>query len=227
MSGRPRLTLSRVDHVDLDFIEELLRGTPELQPFYSRSLLESWLSEGAFYKAVDPSGQIVGVIHVRTVADAVWLEGIATRPDIRRKGIGRALALQAMQVSGGEVFRIMASARNVPSTALANALGFKEVDRVYFTDGREANAQEIAAELGLIEADRSAVSDVKGYVHRLAWAPIKYYQGRVYSGQGLTLLETDPPFFARGVAEGFRAFSREPTPGSEEFIVYELRRAKG
>ena len=226
MSGRPRLTLSRVDHVDLDFVEELLRGAPELQPFYSRSLLESWLTEGAFYKAVDPGGQIVGVIHVRAVADAVWLEGIATRPDIRRKGIGRDLALQAMQLSGGEVFRIMASARNVPSTALANALGFSEVDRVYLIDGKEADAQEIAAELGLGEADRSVVSDVKGYVDRLAWAPIQFYQGRVYSGQGLALLETDPPFFAKGVIEGFRAFSREPTPGSEEFIVYELRRAK-
>ncbi len=226
LSGRPRLSLSKVDNVDLDFVEALLRGAPEVQPFYSRSLIESWLTEGAFYKAVDPDGQIVGVIHVRIVADAVWLEGIATRPDVRRKGIGRALALQAMQVSGGEVFRIMASARNVPSTALANALGFREVDRVYFIDGREASAREIAEELGLRESDRSVISGVKGYVDRLAWAPIQHYKGRVYSGQGLALLETDPPFFAKGTTESFRAFSREPAYGSEEFIVYELRRAR-
>ncbi len=227
MSVRPGLPLSRVEPEDLDFVEVLLRGAPELQPFYSRSLLESWLRDGVLYKAVDASGQILGVVHVRKVADAVWLEGIATRPDVRRKGVGRILALQAMEASGGHMFRIMASARNVPSSSLANALGFREIDRVYLTEGREAEAREIAAELGLGEADRSALDGVKGYVDRLAWAPIQYYQGPVYYGKGVALLDTYPPFFALGAAEGLRAFSREPTPESEEFVVYELRRARG
>ncbi len=226
LSARVRLTLDLVKPEDLDLVEPLLTTAPEIQPFYSRELVESWMREGTFLKAVEPGGQIIGVIHMRLVADAVWLEGIAVRPDIRRKGVGRQLAVQAMEFSGGSVFRIMASARNVPSNSLANSLGFTEVDRVYLLEGRYVTSAEIAEELNLRDADRSVIRGVRGFVDRLAWAPIEYYEGRIYYGNGVALLETSPPYFAMGVAEGYRSFTREPSPSGEEFIVYELRRPR-
>ncbi|MGC9072347.1 MAG: GNAT family N-acetyltransferase [Acidilobus sp.] len=226
MASRIRLSFDRVRPEDRQTVEQLLRGAPEIQPFYSQELFERWLAEGAFIKAIDVNGDVVGVIHVRKVADATWLEGIAVRPDIRRKGMGRQLALYAIELSGGSLFRVMASVRNVPSVSLANSLGFREVDRVYFSEGRRASPSEIARELGLTESRLPAGQpEARGYVDQLAWIPLGLYSGKVYSGGGIVVLDTEPPFFLAGDAEGFRRFSREPSPSAEELIVYELARA--
>ncbi|MFP3320783.1 MAG: GNAT family N-acetyltransferase [Acidilobus sp.] len=224
MLSRVKVSFERVTAEDREAVERLLRSAPEVQLMGLQGLFDRWLSEGLFIKAVDAYGSTVGVIHVRQAGDAVWLEGIAVSQDIRRKGIGRQLALYAMEASGGSVFRVMASARNVPSNALALALGFREVDRVYFSDGRRAAAAEMASELGLAEVSPS-LEEVPGVVSDWAWVPSGLYRGKAYGGRGLLLLDTDPPFFARGDAEGYRRLSRERSSGAEELIVYELRRA--
>jgi len=86
--SRVKVSFERVRAEDREAVERLLRFAPEVQLMGLQGLFERWLSEGLFIKAVDAYGSTVGVIHVRQVGDAVWLEGIAVSQDIRRKGIG-------------------------------------------------------------------------------------------------------------------------------------------
>ena len=221
MMSRVRVSFDSVRPEDRDAVLQLLSQAPEVAPYLSPELFDEWLREGDFVKAVDPAGALVGVVHARDLEDALWLEGIAVSPDIRRKGVGRQLATYVISKHGAKVVRVMASERNVPSNQLALSLGFKPVDYVYFCDGRRAAAAEIAASEGLKEVD--VPPGVPGYVDRWVWRPMAFYRGRAYGREGVVLLDTDPPFFAVGDIEGYRRFTRVRGACPEGYIVYELR----
>lgn len=224
MLSRVKVSFARVTADDREAVLSMLKGAPELSHIDINAAFDRWLREGYFIKAVDADNRIVGVLHAIQLEDAVWMEGIGVSSDIRRKGVGRQLAAYVMDLTGGRVFRVMASERNIPSNALALSLGFKEVDRVYFSDGVRVSAPELARRLGLDEAHGASVEG-PGYVDSWVWRPIEYYRGRVFSNGQVKLLDTDPPFFASGDADGYMRFSRQRSAYSEAFIVYELRRA--
>jgi len=178
----------------------------------------------------------------RTLAPGVHITVLSGQPARTRSRLGvdsvarfsptavaRALARCHLFVfGGGSLLQDVTSFRSLlyyqALFALALALGFREVDRVYFSDGRRAAAAEMASELGLAEVSPS-LEGVPGVMSDWAWVPSGLYRGKAYGGRGLLLLDTDPPFFARGDAEGYRRLSRERSSGAEELIVYELRRA--
>lgn len=223
MLSRVKVSFESVTRDDREAVLSMLRGAPELAHVNIEPTFDRWLREGLFIKAVDADNRIVGVIHARQLEDSYWLEGIAVSNDIRRKGVGRQLALHVIELTGGRVFRVMASERNVPSNALALSLGFKEVDRVYFSDGASYSAPELASRLGLSQGGADDLPG-PGFVDSWTWRPIALYRGRTFRGSGVVVLETDPPFFAAGDAEGYRRFSRQRGSYSEAFIVYELRK---
>ncbi len=221
ITSRVRVTFDRVRAEDREAVERLLRLAPELSLYYRPQLFDRWLREGDFIKAVDADGNLVGVIHARHLEGYLWLEGIAVSPDIRRKGIARQLASYVISSSGEEVVRVMAHERNAPSNQLALSLYFKPVDYVYFCDGKDVQAKEIAEALRLREVE--SPKGVPGYVDDWAWRPIELYRGRFLGSRDIIIMETEPVFVAVGDLDGYRRFGRVRAACSEGFIVYELR----
>lgn len=223
MLSRVKVDFERVTESDLPQVRQMLASAPELSHLDVDQVLAQWLREGYFIKAVDSDNRVVGVLHARVVDDAVWMEGIAVSTDIRRKGVAKQLAVYTMNLTGGRVFRVMAHERNIPSNALALALGFKEIDRVYYCDGIKASAEELASKLSL-RPDPQARPEGAGYVDSWVWRPMSSYKGRVFVGNGVVVLDTSPPFIVSGDADGYERFCRQPRAEAETFIVYELRR---
>ncbi|AFZ70799.1 sortase-like acyltransferase [Caldisphaera lagunensis DSM 15908] len=212
-----------VKREDKDKINKLTENTWEWGD-YTPELFEKWVNEGLFIKAIS-NEEIVGIIHARIFDDFAWFEGVRVKQEIRRKGIGKALAKKAMEMSGKSVFRLAANEKNVPSIQLAKALGFKEIDRFYYVEGKDYNYEKIVEEFNLKETNYD-LKYVKGFVNDWVWYPIEKYNGKIYANNDLILLETDPPFLVKGYIEGIRHMSRNFVSNSEGFIVFELNKQK-
>jgi Acetyltransferase (GNAT) family. len=188
---------------------------------YIPDYFDRWIKDGLFIKAVS-DGDILGIIHARVFEDFTWFEGIRVKQEIRRKGVGKALAKKAMELSPKKIFRLAANEKNVPSVQLAKALGFKEIDRFYYIEGKIYDFKQLINEFKLKEV-KVSLKNVKGYVDDWVWYPINKYSGKIYSNGELTILETTPPFLVSGYLENIRHMSSNFSSNSEGFIVFELR----
>lgn len=75
----------------------------------------------------EEKGRLCGIVFAsRTLDGEGWLFGLRVDPDSRRRGIGRALTLRAMEklASSCRIVRIGIFPENAPSLALAASLGF-------------------------------------------------------------------------------------------------------
>jgi ribosomal protein S18 acetylase RimI-like enzyme len=216
-----RIRFKRVNEEDEEKINKLTESTWGWGD-YNPKIFDRWVREGLFIKAVDEYDNILGMIHVRLFEDFAWLEGVRVKQEIRRKGIGKLLARNAMDLSNKRVFRLVANEKNVPSIQLARSLGFREIDEFNFISfGMEASYDQIVKELDLHEVNDDL--NLSGYVDDWVWFPIEKYKKKKYGNEKIILLETNPPFLAKGYVEGYKQISKDFSINSERYIVYELK----
>ena len=86
------------------------------------------VAEDAAGKAADAAENIVGYIVIETVAPEGFIYNVCVIPAYRRKGLARAMLLQAMDEARTQLnvnaFTLEARASNTPARALYESLGF-------------------------------------------------------------------------------------------------------
>jgi ribosomal-protein-alanine acetyltransferase len=88
-------------------------------------------------------GEPVGFASAHVVVDEVDLQIIATHPEWRRRGVGRALLTEVLRMAreeGAVVVHLEVRVSNDPAQALYEELGFEVVGKRarYYADGEEA-----------------------------------------------------------------------------------------
>jgi len=141
----PRITLASAVHQDA--VAELVRVTgmevdvgAELERKYARLWL-AWIPERR-----GPVGFLLGW----DVADELHVIDVATHPELRRRGVARALldcAVNHARARQARLVLLEVRAGNGPAIALYTSHGFEEttVRRHYYSDGE--NALEMALDL--------------------------------------------------------------------------------
>ena len=101
------------------------------------------VAEDAAGKAADAAENIVGYIVIETVAPEGFIYNVCVIPAYRRKGLARAMLLQAMDEARTQMnvnaFTLEARASNTPARALYESLGFAFTGYRpgYYSDPRE------------------------------------------------------------------------------------------
>eukprot|EP00884_Botryococcus_braunii_P021099 jgi/Botrbrau1/7673/Bobra.0159s0115.1 len=129
-------------------------GTQDLPALtYIEAVCAGTWSEGQLLDQLERSNGIVlvaevehvvcGLIICWLVVDEVQILELAVRPEVRRKGIGRALMQSVCQEGksvGAQLVLLEVSAENGPAIALYVSLNFEAVGRrkAYYSDGSDA-----------------------------------------------------------------------------------------
>ncbi|AFZ69938.1 hypothetical protein Calag_0152 [Caldisphaera lagunensis DSM 15908] len=100
-------------------------------------------------------------------------------------------------------------------------MNFKEIDRVYFNDGKTMEINEIIKKYQLKQVDKIDIK-IKGFIHEWVWFPFEKYNGEFYVNNDMILLETSPPFLIYNGNVEFKHNSNIRKENSEGFIVFEL-----
>lgn len=136
------LELAAATEADLDAIDEIEHHSfPSPWP---RSTFESELTrDWARLDVVRTGGRIVGFCNYWIVAAELHVLAIATHPDLRGRGIGRALldrAIAAARAAGCQLATLEVRRSNVPAIALYEHAGFKlaHVRARYYKDDEDA-----------------------------------------------------------------------------------------
>ena len=97
---------------------------------YIDRVWDRWLAdpESDLLVTVDGQDSPIGLGHARMVsADEAWLEGLRVDPDVRQRGVGRAMtraAVEAAERRGATTIRFATLASNTPMHRLAPQVGF-------------------------------------------------------------------------------------------------------
>jgi [ribosomal protein S18]-alanine N-acetyltransferase len=119
----------------------LERAAASLREELTRPWAQVWVA----WSALEP----VGVAVLWIVADEVHVLDVATRPDVRRQGVGRALVRKIIAIAGAhEAKSLYLEVRrsNEPAILLYRSLGFIEagVRRRYYPDDEDALDMSLA-----------------------------------------------------------------------------------
>ena len=114
---------------------------------WSLALVDAELIQGSA-AVVDADGQVLGWVAVRG-DDPADLTRIAVHPDARRRGLGRALLAEAVELArttGADRMLLEVAATNGPAIQLYRAAGFVEISRRrgYYRPGVDAVVMELA-----------------------------------------------------------------------------------
>ena len=137
------VTIRDAGREDLTRLEEL-----EAQCFslpWTRAQLESQLPDGQHvFLAAEEDGKVLGYVGMMTVLDEGYISNVATAPEARRRGIGRALIAQLMQrAADRELSFVTLEVRehNEAAIRLYEGFGFKPVGlRKNYYDSPKENA---------------------------------------------------------------------------------------
>jgi len=108
-------------------------------PWSAAMLAEELRRELAWVEVAEMDGRVVGYSCVWKVVDTCHLLRVATAPELRRQGVGRALLLRLearARAAGLREVELEVASRNAPAIALYRALGYVEVGRrrAYYRD---------------------------------------------------------------------------------------------
>lgn len=118
-----------------------LADLPALAQLHARCFAAAWDAEflgrllaqrGAFFLLAGDGNSDVGFVLARTAADEAEILSLGVLPDLRGKGIGAALAREAVQRAqedGALAIFLEVSVENQAARALYAGLGFAEVGR--------------------------------------------------------------------------------------------------
>lgn len=112
---------------------------------WSVELVDAELLQGSA-AVVDADGQVLGWVAVRG-DDPADLTRIAVHPDARRRGLGRALVAEAVDLArldGADRMLLEVAATNAPAIQLYRSAGFVEISRRrgYYRPGVDALVME-------------------------------------------------------------------------------------
>jgi ribosomal-protein-alanine N-acetyltransferase len=117
---------------DLAQIQDILKTSPEAAAWSRTSVAEIFESAPAYFLLGWQSEEIAGFIAGRRVQGEAEILNLAVKPHFRRRGIGKALVLELLQVlERDSVLRVFLEVResNAPAIAFYQRFGFEVVGR--------------------------------------------------------------------------------------------------
>jgi ribosomal-protein-alanine N-acetyltransferase len=124
-----------------------IHATAFAKPWQAEELAGFMAERGAFALAAESEGELAGFILCRTIAGEAEVLTLAVRPELRRRGAGRALLEAAMQTSApvAGAMLLEVAADNPSAIALYRQAGFEAVGRraAYYVSGRTAPADAL------------------------------------------------------------------------------------
>jgi ribosomal-protein-alanine N-acetyltransferase len=132
-------TATAADLAHLEAIEAACFGPPHDPDGMRDELARSWST----VHVAEREGAVVAYLTAWQVADEVEVIQVATHPDVRRGGLGRALmhrVIEHARARGDARVLLEVRPGNTPAVTLYRALGFAEVGRRarYYDDGEDA-----------------------------------------------------------------------------------------
>jgi ribosomal protein S18 acetylase RimI-like enzyme len=108
--------------------EAQLLGRWDIQPLrQTLAEIEAEFRRGTFLKAVAPDGRLVGSIRGFQEPDGVEVAKLMVRPDWRRLGLARRLALELEALFGPGRFRLFTASLSLGNLRLYEGLGYRAV----------------------------------------------------------------------------------------------------
>jgi len=140
-ADRLPLRIERLRHTDLEevaLLEALCFSVPWTVEMFRQEFDKPELSVILVARPVQPASFIAGYICVWVVEDELHINNLAVHPRCRRRGIGEALLLAALEVGrarGGRRALLEVRASNTGAQALYRRHGFERVGirRDYYT----------------------------------------------------------------------------------------------
>ena len=137
------MNIRRMNLADAPAAEELDRLCFS-QPWPDGSFTREVFNPGARCWVVEEDGQLVGALVIWLVLDEAHIATIATHPDYRRRGIGRALlqtGMDAAYAEGARIYHLEVRAGNAAAIKLYETFGYEIVGRrprYYHDNGEDA-----------------------------------------------------------------------------------------
>ena len=93
--------------------------------------VEEIRSATAFYLGIELGAELVGAVGIAPDDEPgqISIDTLAVRPEDQRRGLGRALVVEALRRGEGFAFSVATTATNLPALALYHALGFRPYRR--------------------------------------------------------------------------------------------------
>lgn len=135
------LTFRRMTPADAVAVEKVERACFSM-PWSREAFWEEASQEAAYYLLALEDGEVVGYVGIWLLGEEGHITNVAVAPEMRRRGIARALLLALMKISGGRGARSMTlevRPSNEAALALYKKFGFRSVGRRphYYTDNGE------------------------------------------------------------------------------------------
>jgi [ribosomal protein S18]-alanine N-acetyltransferase len=128
---------------DLLELEAVLQQSPEAANWSTNTLAEALARHPSYLLVAWQAQQIAGFISGRRVVDEAEILNLAVKPDFRRKGIGKALVRELLQlVAREDVARVFLEVRSSNTSAIAfyQYQNFRQVGKrpAYYQNPTEA-----------------------------------------------------------------------------------------
>lgn len=137
------------DLADLPEIEQILRMSPEAAAWSIEALADALRQHAPYFFVARQEQGIAGFISGRRMADEAEILNLAVRPDLRKRGIGNALAGKLLHTFARErVAQVFLEVResNAPAISFYERLGFHRIGQ---RPGYYQNPPEAALVLAL------------------------------------------------------------------------------
>jgi [ribosomal protein S18]-alanine N-acetyltransferase len=142
------LSVERMRPADLEEVLSIERASFSMPWSRGAFLYELQQNRVARCYVVREGGQLVGYICVWEVADELHITNIAVHPDLRRRGVGRALLSAVLDDARQRALRMVVlevRPSNVEARGLYESFGFRVVGRrrgYYYDTGEDALVME-------------------------------------------------------------------------------------
>ncbi len=141
-------SIERMRPVDLDDVLSIERASFSMPWSRGAFLYEMEQNQVARCFVVRDDGRVVGYVCLWEVADELHITNIAVHPDLRRRGIARALLGRVLEDARQQALRLVVlevRPSNAEALALYESFGFRVVGRrrgYYYDTGEDALVME-------------------------------------------------------------------------------------
>ena len=146
----PSLSLDRMRAEDLDEVLAIERASFSMPWSRGAFLYEMQQNRVArCWVARDATGVVAGYLCLWEVSDEIHITNVAVRPELRRRGIARALLSSVLDDARGRRFKIVVlevRPSNQHAVSLYESFGFRVVGRrrgYYYDTGEDALVMEV------------------------------------------------------------------------------------
>lgn len=148
------LSIERMRPPDLDEVLAIERASFSMPWSRGAFLYEMERNQVARCLVVRIDGRLAGYVCLWEVADELHVTNIAVHPELRRRGIGRAMLAHVLDDARGRGFRLVAlevRPSNVEALRLYESFGFRVIGRrhgYYYDTGEDALVMEASLGAG-------------------------------------------------------------------------------